>query len=76
MSENLKAQRHKIMQHIRKHGNMTTVDARNMGIMHPAARIMELRKQGLNIATNMMEQVDSAGEKHCAGVYTLDGGLV
>lgn len=72
---NNKAQRHKIAAYIREHGSMTTMQARAIGIMHPAARIMELRAQGCNIVANYMTIEDKDGVKHKGvAVYTLDGG--
>ena len=67
-------QRAHIKEIIRECGAMTTLDARENGIMHPAMRVCELRKQGYNIVTSWMTQTDSAGVKHRVGVYSLDGG--
>jgi len=67
-------QRNTIKQIIRECGAMTTLEARAHGIMHPAMRVCELRKQGLNIVTNWMTQTDDAGVTHRVGVYSLDGG--
>jgi len=68
-------QRNTIIKIIRECGCMTTLDARAHGIMHPAMRVCELRKQGKNIATNWVYQADDAGVSHRVGVYTLDGEL-
>lgn len=68
-------QRKLIINIIKDKGRMTTLDARNNGIMHPASRLQELRKQGFNIVTNRLDETDSAGVLHKrVAVYTLDGG--
>jgi len=66
-------QRNTIKKIIRESGSMTTLEARAQGIMHPAMRVCELRKQGHNIVTNWVYQADDAGISHRVGVYTLDG---
>ncbi len=68
-------QRKLIITILQTKGRMTTLDARANGIMHPASRVQELRKQGFNIVTNRLDIIDSAGVLHKGvGVYTLDGG--
>ena len=52
---------------------MSTLDARNNSIMHPAMRIKELRSMGHNIVTNWIRQADQAGVMHRIAVYTHDG---
>lgn len=68
-------QRNTIVKLLQESGQMTTLDARANGIMHPAMRVCELRKQGHNIVTNWAYQTDEAGVEHRVGIYTLDGGL-
>jgi len=68
-------QRNTIRRIIQECGQMSTLDARAHGIMHPAMRVCELRKQGHNIVTNWVYQTDDAGIRHRVGVYTLDGGV-
>jgi len=67
-------QRNTIKRIIRDRGSMTTLEARANGIMHPAMRVCELRKQGHNIVTHWVYQEDDAGVSHRVGVYTMDGG--
>ncbi len=68
-------QRKLIVTILKDQGRMTTLDARTSGIMHPASRVQELRKQGFNIVTNRLDEADSAGVLHKrVGVYSLDGG--
>jgi len=70
----LQSQRNTIMHHLKVAGRLTTLEARGMGIMHPAMRVCELRKQGHDIVTNWMNQTDGAGVAHRVGVYMLEGG--
>lgn len=56
-------------------GPVSTVHAREvLGIMSPAARIMELRRQGHAIITRVGHVVDAAGLSHRSAVYELVGG--
>lgn len=74
MNTSAASQRAIILQLIQSNGRMSTLDARNNGIMHPAMRVRELRQKGHNIVTNWISQMDHAGVKHRIGIYTLDGG--
>lgn len=56
-------------------GPVSTIYAREtLGIMSPAARIMELRRQGHAIVTRAGQVVDAAGVSHRSAVYVLVGG--
>ena len=46
-----KNQKQIILKHLVKHGNISTLQAHTKGILAPAARILELRKQGYDIVT-------------------------
>jgi hypothetical protein len=51
--------------------SITTLQARKeLDIMHPAARVQELKAQGLNIVTDRVLD-DSGKGKHKVGRYTL-----
>ena len=68
-------QRNKLLRYIRDHGSINTFQAREVGCMSPAPRVMELRAQGCNIVANYMTIEDKEGVKHKGvAVYTLDGG--
>jgi len=68
-------QRNKLLRYIRDHGSINTFQAREIGCMSPAPRVMELRAQGFNIVANYMTIEDKDGVKHKGvAVYTLDGG--
>lgn len=48
---------------------VSTLDARRMGIMHPAMRVCELRKQGHPIDTIKTWQTDERGRLHQVAIY-------
>ncbi len=51
---------------------VTTIECRDkLSIMHPSARIKELRDKGWPIGTNYYEQIDAAGRTHKAAQYYL-----
>ncbi|MCX7067676.1 MAG: hypothetical protein NTW85_08310 [Methylococcales bacterium] len=60
------AQRTRILEHLRR-DSLTTLQAReHLDIMHPAGRVMELRKQGFNIMTYWTNEA-----KHRIARYVL-----
>jgi hypothetical protein len=66
------SQRNAIMNHFHEYGVLRTLYAREeMGIMSPAARVLELRKQGHNIVTHWTITIDKAGTKHREAKYVL-----
>lgn len=66
------AQCHTILDHLRKYGEVSTVGAReDHGVMSPAARIMELRRAGHEIATERRTIWDISGKPHTSAVYVL-----
>ncbi len=51
-------QRAVILKHLQIHGTLTTLEARNqLFIMHPAARIQELREHGKKIITVRVDRI-------------------
>lgn len=64
------AQRQRVLEHL-KHAPMTTLEARSQGIMHPAARCMELRKRGHEIATEWVNEYCPGGVLHRVARYIL-----
>ncbi len=50
---------------------MTTLDFRREGVMHPAARIQELRDSGYNIVTHWSHDKDESGQSHRVAKYVL-----
>lgn len=64
-------QRTAIYTDLRK-GPVSTLHAREvLGIMSPAARVLELRRQGHHIVTHWVRGVDAAGVSHRSAVYVL-----
>lgn len=56
-------------------GPVSTLFARDvLGIMSPAARIMELRRQGYLIVTGRALVVDGSGQPHRSAIYSLQRG--
>lgn len=56
-------------------GNFTTLEARNQGVMHPSARILELKEKGWKIITHRTIQHDSQGNPRKIAKYVLMGKL-
>ena len=68
-------QRLAILSYLQRGKRLTTLYARQeFGIMHPAARVMELRKVGYNIITHKCRELDSAGVRHSVAEYVLLNG--
>jgi len=67
------AQRQRLMSAIQERGSISTIEARkpDLDIMHPAARIMELRKAGVPIQTIMVSVPTEGGQLHSVGRYIL-----
>lgn len=61
-----------LLEHLLMHEKVTTIYCREeLSIMHPAARVSFLRKEGWPIGMNLFFQIDSCGSKHKAGQYYL-----
>lgn len=66
------SQRAAILNYLQSNGSITTIYAREMlGIMSPAARVLELRGQGHRIVTHWTKTTDNAGTKHRQAKYIL-----
>ena len=66
------AQRARIRSWLRKHRRLTTLEARSLlDVMHPAARIQELRKEGVNIVTHWRTDTTPEGRPHRVAEYVL-----
>jgi hypothetical protein len=64
------AQRRRILEYLQL-DTLTTLQARSMGIMHPGARVMELRKQGHEIITEWVMEYCPGGVRHRVALYRL-----
>ena len=66
------AQRSRLINWLRKRGHIDTVEARReLDILSPASRIMELRKGDFKIETVWIDRETDAGKKHRIGRYVL-----
>jgi hypothetical protein len=66
------SQRAAILNYLQSNGSITTIYAREMlGIMSPAARVLELREQGHRVVTHWTKTTDNAGTKHREAKYVL-----
>ena len=64
-------QRRRILAHL-QYLPLTTLEAREqLDIMHPAARCMELRKQGHPIVTEWTTEYSAGGSRHRIARYVL-----
>lgn len=54
LSSSTKCQKARLLTHLRKHGRITTPQARkDLDIMMPGARIFDLKNDGVNIVTHL-----------------------
>ncbi|MGB4672472.1 MAG: helix-turn-helix domain-containing protein [Azovibrio sp.] len=62
----------KLLEALEELGGLSTSDARDiLGIFHPSGRVMELRRAGHFIDTQLRWLCDSEGRKHKQAVYML-----
>lgn len=67
-------QRDCILDHLRREGSITTLEARERyGIMSPACRVLELRRAGHQIDTVRLRAPDANGQLHNQARYVLRG---
>lgn len=65
------AQRGRLLERLR-HGPVSTLDARaTLDVLHPAARVMELRDQGYQIETRWSREPSPCGRLHRVARYVL-----
>ncbi len=70
MDSSASSQRSTILRYLNEHGSLTTLQCREeLGIMHPAARIRELRESGHNIVTHWAKSEDRTGTMHREAKY-------
>lgn len=69
------AQRLRLLTEFHRTGSVTTLGARqHLCVMHPAARVMELRRRGIDIATVWTREADALGVEHRVARYVLLSG--
>ena len=68
------AQRARIKTYLHKNQRMTTLEARSqLDVLHPAARVQELREEGLTIVTHWRTDTTPEGHTHRVAEYVLMG---
>lgn len=71
-SNDAASQRVRLLEFLRKRGSLSTIDARHLiDVMHPAARIMELRQAGYSIVTVWTHATTPEGATHRVARYRL-----
>ncbi|CAE6946238.1 hypothetical protein R69608_05536 [Paraburkholderia nemoris] len=71
-SNDATAQRNRILAALRTHGSLTTLEARRrLDVLHPAARVMELRDAGFLISTVWSVDHNELGSQHRVARYHL-----
>lgn len=71
MSNSAADQRQRLLQALRQRSLSTIEARRELDIMHPAARVQELKKRGENIATHWSKEPTECGELHRMARYVL-----
>ena len=67
-------QAEKVVQYMQQYGGITQLDAlREFGCMRLASRISDLRREGMNIKSEMVRAKNRYGEPICFARYTLEG---
>jgi hypothetical protein len=71
-SNSLPAQRQRLLNYLRNHGSITTIEARReLDVIHPAGRVLDLRKAGEPIDTVWVEDITEQGKPHRVAKYVL-----
>ena len=68
---NAKAQRERILKALRKSPLSTLAARRDLDVMHPAARVQELRDRGNQIITEWRHEATERGKTHRVANYVL-----
>jgi hypothetical protein len=68
-----KSQRQRILRHLQAVGNLNTLEARHkLDCLHPAMRVLELKKIGHDIQTVWINALTPEGCNHRVGQYILN----
>ena len=67
------AQRTRLLQALRRAPVSTIVARRELDILSPASRIIELRQRGFDIETFWQHEATDCGRTHRIGLYVLRG---
>lgn len=67
-------QTQELLEYLQTYGSITPLEAlAKLGIYRLSARIFDLRKEGHNIETNLVEEKDRRGRRCRVSVYTYLG---
>ena len=72
-SNSISSQQARILKHLKDCSPLSTIHARELGILHPGGRVMELRKKGHKIDTHWIKEPDVNGVLHRVGLYVYKG---
>lgn len=75
-SNSAHAQRQRLHERLKTAPVDTITARRELDVMHPAARIMELKRRGNQIDTVWVERPTDCGEVHRVALYVLQPGSV
>ena len=64
-----------VVEYIRDHGSITTMQAFGLGITRLASRVHELRTFGINVEREMVSVQNRKGETCRVARYTIPGGV-
>ncbi len=68
-------QRARLYNYMQEHGGITTLQAiTELGIINPAARVMELKAKGVQVKTTIKQGVNRYGENCRFAYYSIVGG--
>jgi hypothetical protein len=71
------AQRLRILAELRSSGTLTTLQARHdLDVLHPAARVQELREEGHRIVTLWRHDSTGQATRHRVACYVYQGGAL
>lgn len=69
----MKTQEERVLEYIRKHGKITTLDAfRDLGITRLSAKIFNLKREGHNIVGEIKTDTNRFGETVWYKIYRLE----
>lgn len=70
-SSTTESQRKRILEFLRSQPLDTITARKELDVMHPAARVQELRESGQNILTLKIDKVSDYGKVHRVAYYVL-----
>jgi hypothetical protein len=75
MNNSAESQRARVLAWLQTSRPLTTLEARReLDVLHPAARVMELRQAGHNIITHWQTDANGSGRPHRVASYVLLAG--